>query len=60
MRYDDARAPAHPQPFDDEGFRSGVKRARRFVEHQNRWIVDESAGNFEPLALTAAQVAATF
>src|SRR5215472_11962991 len=40
----------------DEALRLGVERARRLVEDQDRWAVDERARDRDALALAAREV----
>src|SRR5262245_59304635 len=55
---DDARAAAATDAGVDRGFGGAVERARGFVEDEDARVVDEAAGDLEPLPLTAAEIRA--
>ncbi|MNR45831.1 hypothetical protein D3C85_1647240 [compost metagenome] len=58
MRDDDACQPSAPKTVVYHFLRCRIKRARRLVQHDNRWIAGKSAGNLQTLTLTAAEIAA--
>src|SRR5262249_31792718 len=49
-------APAHA--LENFALNQCVERRGRLVENENRWLANQSAGNLEPLALSAAEVPA--
>src|SRR5262252_7486387 len=58
MRHNEAGTAAALQIVLDGLFRRRIERTGGFVEHEQARIADEGAGDLQPLALAAAEIAA--
>src|SRR5579871_5490675 len=58
MRDDNAGAAAPPQAVVDRLLDAGIERGCRLVEDQDGRVADQRAGDLDPLALTAGEIAA--